>query len=124
MWCKNYNEVSGIVTKAEDKHLHDFEMDFEKLSKLANNSKFIEKVKKTYEEDKDSFKNIVVYQMDEIHKFGPRKGENVNTLFVVFDHHNTYISLFGVETNSNKENPYIFEFSQNKTFVSIMSELL
>lgn len=124
MWNKNYTKVNGVVTKKGSKYHPDFEIDFKKLAEMTNHyDKFLEKVRGNYEKDKDYFRNIEVYLNEEVHTFGPQKGETVTEVFVVFDHHDTFIRLCGCNVEHEKF-PFIFEFSQNKIFVSMMSELL
>ncbi|WHY76261.1 hypothetical protein QNH20_19350 [Neobacillus sp. WH10] len=124
MWNQNYEKVKGIVTKTGSKYLPKFEIDFDKLSQMTNHyDKFIEMVKEKFEKDKDSFRNIVVYREKEVHRWGPQKGEMVETIFVAFDHHDTYITLLGCNVEHERF-PFIHEFSQNKMFVSMMSKLL
>lgn len=124
MWNKDYKKVNGIVSIKGAKYFPEFEIDFDKLSEVTNHyNVFIDTVRENYENHKDSFKNIVVYRTEEVPAFGTQEGKIEERIFVVFDHHDTFIRLFGCNTN-HVEFPYIHEFSQNKSFVSMMSKLL
>lgn len=125
MWHNNYKKVNGVVTKKGLKYSPHYEIDFNKLAEITNHyDKFIEIIKENYEEGKDGgFRNIVVYRDERVHSYGHQKGENVVNIYVAFDHHDTYIRLFGCNIDHEKF-PYIHEFSQNKIFVSMMSKLL
>lgn len=121
MWNRNYKKVKGIVTKTG---YNEFKIDFDKLSEMTNHyQKFIEKVKANFEEREGDFDNVVVYIDEQVDEWGPRKGEKVTKIYVAFDHGNIYIRLLGCDVNHEKY-PHIFEFSQNKIFVSMMAELL
>lgn len=124
MWSKNYKKVSGIVTKKGSKHLPEFEFNFEKLAEMTNHYEaFIEKVKANYEKEGTRFMNIAVFTDERIPSAGERREEKVKTIYVVFDHFDTYISLFGCDYEHEKYS-HIFEFSLNKQFVSMMADLL
>ena len=118
---KNYTEVKGIVKKLG---INQFEIDFNKLSLLTkNHEKFMEKVKTNLHENNGSFEKIVVFIEESKSLLGKDKGEEKTYIYIVFDHHDTYIRLFGCDID-HENYPFIFEFSQNKTFVSLMAELL
>lgn len=121
---KSYKKLDGIVTREGSKYSPVFDIDFDKLSEVTNHhEEFLNKVKTNYSKYNDSFNNVVAFIDEEVHTFGPQKGDKVVRVFMVFDHHDTYIRLFGCDINHEKH-PYIFELSQNKTFVSMMSDLL
>jgi hypothetical protein len=115
MWNKDYKEVKEVITKKGSKWFPEFEIDFNKLAELTNNyEEFLTKVKENYEEHKDSFHNITVYR---------DVTDTKECVYVVFDHHDTYVRLYGCDKNYEKH-PFIWEFSQNKTFVSMMANSL
>lgn len=120
MWRKDYKQINGIVKRTGHDH---FRIDFNKLSALVNGyEEFIEKVKANFEQHEGRFNKIAVF-LDETPLSEGAKGEVSTQVFVVFDHHDTYITLLGCNADYEKY-PFIFNFSQNKTFVSMMSEVL
>lgn len=119
MWNKNYKKIDGIVLKTGTEFKPKFKIDFDKLSEITNHyGEFVEKVKEYYELEKDWFKNIVVYTDEKT-----REGKSDVHVFVALDNNDTHICLFGCSTNHEKY-PFIFEFDQNKSFVSMMANLL
>lgn len=120
MWSKNYKEINGIVKRTGH---HQFKIDFNKLSALVNGyEEFMEKVKTNFEERDGRFTRIAVF-LDETPLNEGAKGEVSTQVFVVFNHQDTYITLLGCNADYEKY-PFIFNFSQNKMFVSMMSEVL
>lgn len=121
MWDKDYKVVEGIVKKVGS---HQFEIDFDKLAVLTKNHEtFIDKVRAEFDRTNGHFEKVVVFIDEKISQFGPDKGEKKTLICIAVDNSDTYISLLGCDVNHEKH-PFIFEFSQNKTFVCMMSKLL
>ncbi|WP_027725419.1 hypothetical protein [Tuberibacillus calidus] len=114
MWNKNYKTVPGIVTyRGTGERKYDFQIDFEKLLEITNHhEEFVKEVKTNFTDE--IFNNIEVYRL---------KSDYDEKIVVVFDHFDTFVRLYACSVNT--KNPlYTMKFSMNKTYLSMMANLL